>query len=155
MTARQQLSFDSGVIRSEGNTHASSRVSTRHHPPGLDLGQQPLGQSRLPDRVVGLRRIDLPPIDPLPDVRIRRGQPTPGQGEDFTGTHPGEQRRVSRSIAPVVPRAPKHICTSFIVIARRTGFFASLGVNSSSAGLRSTWPSATAISKICFRSHRR
>src|ERR1700730_6520079 len=49
-------------------------------------------------------------------------------------------------------RTLKQSCTSLMVMARRTGFFASFGVNSSRAELRSTCPSATAISKICFRS---
>jgi hypothetical protein len=82
----------------------------------------------------------IPAINPLPNVRIRRGQPTPGQREDFTRTHPGHDRKLGDQPLTQFENRKTYVCTSFMVITRRTGFAASLGVNSNNAGLRSTCP---------------
>jgi len=61
ISRRQQLSFDKGVIRSDGKTQASSAVVTCRRPPCFDIVQQPFGKGRLARAVRGFGAIQLAP----------------------------------------------------------------------------------------------
>ena len=43
-------------------------------------------QRQLTERIVRLRRVELAPVDALPNIGIGRRQPAPCEGKDFSGT---------------------------------------------------------------------